>query len=341
MTLAQLATDDVLETAYRWLCRRRRGYSANADVWAFRRSWPREKKQIADQLRAGCFRFSLLSRITLKDGQETDLWSARDALVLKAFALVLAKQLPVSRRCTHLKGHGGAKCAVREVRDHLAANRFVLRTDVKSYYASIDHLMLLDQLAVYIKDRRVLNLVGHYLRRTAERGGAFWDYEKGISLGCPLSPLIGAFYLNRLDAALEKLDLFYVRFMDDILVLAPTRWKLRRAVKAVNQVLACLGLDQHPEKTFIGRVERGFDFLGYHFSTAGLSVARQTMINFIEKASRLYEQSRCTPSGVSPLEMYARRWLSWLEGGIKRKEQRNGSWLISGATIRAGLHLPI
>ncbi len=72
---------------------------------------------------------------------------------------MLAKQLPVSDRCTHLKGHGGAKYAVREVRDHLPDNRFVLRTDVKSYYASIDHLMLLDQLAVHIKDRRVLNLL--------------------------------------------------------------------------------------------------------------------------------------------------------------------------------------
>jgi RNA-directed DNA polymerase len=39
----------------------------------------------------------------------------------------------------------------------------VLRTDVKSYYASIDHLLLLDQLAVHIKDRRVLNLMGQYL----------------------------------------------------------------------------------------------------------------------------------------------------------------------------------
>jgi hypothetical protein len=74
-------------------------------------------------------------------------------LVLKALALVLAKRLPASRRCTHLNGHGGAKYALREVRDHLAANRFVLRTDVKSYYASIDHLMVLDQLAVPIKDR--------------------------------------------------------------------------------------------------------------------------------------------------------------------------------------------
>jgi hypothetical protein len=52
--------------------------------------------------------------------------------------------------------------------------------------------------------RQVLNLVGQYLRRTTERGGAFWDCEKGISLGCPLSPLIGAFFLNRLDAALSS-----------------------------------------------------------------------------------------------------------------------------------------
>jgi hypothetical protein len=50
---------------------------------------------------------------------------------------VLAKYLPASRRRTHLKGHGGGKYAVREVRDHLAANRFLLQTDVKSYYASI------------------------------------------------------------------------------------------------------------------------------------------------------------------------------------------------------------
>ncbi len=65
----------------------------------------------------------------------------------------------------------------------MANNRFVLRTDVKSYYASIDHFLLLDQLAEYVKDRHVLNLLGQYLRRTSERGGQFWDYEKGISLG--------------------------------------------------------------------------------------------------------------------------------------------------------------
>ena len=50
--------------------------------------------------------------------------------------------------------------------------------------------------------------------------------------------------------------------MDDVLVLARSRWQLRRAVKVVNQALGALSLEKHPAKTFIGRIERGFDFLG-------------------------------------------------------------------------------
>ncbi len=47
-----------------------------------------------------------------------------------------------------------------------------------------------------------------------------------------------------------------------LLVLARTRWRLRKAVKAVNEVLASLRLDKHPDKTFIGRIGKGYDFLG-------------------------------------------------------------------------------
>jgi len=56
---------------------------------------------------------------------------------------------------------------VREVRDHLPGHRFVLRTDVRSYYASINHVLLLDQLAAHISDRRVLNLLGQAQARSA------------------------------------------------------------------------------------------------------------------------------------------------------------------------------
>jgi hypothetical protein len=51
--LGQVASDDVLDSAYEWLCRRRRDYSANSDVWSFRRCWQREKAQIKDELCSG------------------------------------------------------------------------------------------------------------------------------------------------------------------------------------------------------------------------------------------------------------------------------------------------
>ena len=69
--------------------------------------------------------------------------------------------------------------------------------------------MLLDRLAVHIRDYPVLNLIGQYLRRGAERGGLLWKHTAGIALGCPLSPIIDAFFLTELDAVFEQLGLFY------------------------------------------------------------------------------------------------------------------------------------
>jgi hypothetical protein len=309
--LTRLASDKVLDAAYDWLCHRRRKYPANNDVWTLRHRWADEKRRIQSDLLAGNYCFDLLNRITLANGDDIDLWSARDALVLKALTMVLADVLPVSPRCTHIKGNGGSKAAVRQVAGRLGDNSFVIRTDVKSYYASIGHVLLMERLAVFIKDRGILSLMGQYMKRTSERGGWFYDHNQGISLGCPLSPLMAAFFLHELDERMERTGLFYVRFMDDFLVLAPSRWKLRRAVKAINEVLGVLELEKHPDKTFIGRIERGFDFLGYHFSRDGLTVAKATIMRFLERASRLYEQERGKPGGSPLFEVYVRRWVGW------------------------------
>ena len=65
---------------------------------------------------------------------------------------------------------------------------------------------------------------------------------------------MGALYLQRLDARMEATGLFYAPFMDDWVVLAPRRWKLRRAVRIVQQTLEELKVRVHPDKTFIGKV---------------------------------------------------------------------------------------
>ncbi len=238
--------------------------------------------------------------------------------MLKALAIVLAERLPVSVHCTHAKGHGGTKAAVRSVRGRLALHQFVLKTDVKSYYESIDQRRLLEMLALHVRDRNVLNLLWQVMRRTVTWGGLYRECEQGISRGCPLSPLLGAVFLGALDAAMEKLGMFYARFMDDVLVLTDTHWQLRKAVKVLNGVLSSLGLDKAPDKTFIVRIEKGFDFLGDHFSRAGLAVAARTVQKFIAHAARLYEQERGEEPNCSPrLGAYVRRWLGWVNAGLQ------------------------
>ena len=156
----------VLDAAFAWLCHRRRDGPADADIWFFRRDWVDEKERIKEALLAE----RLLERVTRADGSGGGLWSARDAQVQKALTLVSGRVLPVSPRCTQVKGNGGAKAAVRRVAAALAANRFVLRTDVKSYYPSIDAMLLMERLARQIRERDILTLLGQYLRRTAEHG---------------------------------------------------------------------------------------------------------------------------------------------------------------------------
>ena len=223
----------MIDRAFAWLCKQRRNHPDFSDVWDLRRCWTAAKSRIQRELRARTYRFDLLRRIEL-GGATVELWSSHDALVLKALTLVLSRHLTISPLCVHVKGHGGAKRTAKEIARATIRLPFVLRTDVRSFYASIDHGVVLDQVARYVHDRGILNLIGQYLTCTAEAGGLYFEHRQGISLGCPLSPLIGALYLKELDDAFATSGLFYRRFMDDVIVLAPTRWKLRRAVMKLN-----------------------------------------------------------------------------------------------------------
>lgn len=219
------------------------------------------------------------------------------------------------------------KAAVREVAAHLSEHSFVFRTDVKGYYASIDQEILFEMVRQYVTEPPMLDLIRGYLRRFVSDGGEYEDITKGISLGCPLSPLMGALFLKPLDHRMAQLGLFYTRFMDDWLILAPTRWKLRGAIKLVHETMRELRLSLHPDKTFIGRIGRGFDFLGYWFSPLRLGVVPKTLERFVERVSRLYEQGAvCCRIGE-----YVRRWWRWVRSGVRKmtgeisREGRGGS----------------
>ena len=334
--IKKIASDQVLDTAYYWLCKRRQDYSHNNDVWDLRRQWQVVKPLLQKTLLSGEYTFSPLSEISIKD-ETIRFWSAQDALVLKAMTIVLG-ELPVFDKCCcyHLAGKGGTQKAVRAVFANLTPDAFVMKSDVKSYYASINHEILYGLAEQYVPDIFVLRLLWLYMKRTVCYGGLYKELKKGISFRCSLSPLMGALYLKPLDDRLRETGLFYALYMDDWVIIAPTRWKIRNVVRIVNKVLNELRIEIHPAKTFIGRVSRGFDFLGYFIRPGCVEIAQKTWTRFFQRIGQLYEQG----ADHNSVGRYVKHWKKWLKSGIDTKPILI-ILLFSSVFVSANHHRPI
>jgi hypothetical protein len=169
--------------------------------------------------------------------------------------------------------------------------------------------------------QKIIKLNGEVIHRCAEFGGEFRDIEDGTSRGCPISPLLGALYLSALDNHFAEKDAYYIRYMDDILILSKTRWQNRKVVRELNQILSGLKVEKHPDRTFIGKVERGFDFLGYHFSREPLRLAQVTTEKHVLHIIQLYEQLRIKKATsnemADSLGLYVKRWQRWATAGLQ------------------------
>jgi RNA-directed DNA polymerase len=114
----------------------------------------------------------------------------------------------------------------------------------------------------------------------------------------------------------------YVRYMDDIVLLARTRWQLRRAIAQLHEILRGLGLRVHrKEKVFIGAATKGFDFLGYRIRAgARLRPSAEGFRRLRERARRLYERE----GDIRRLRQYVLRWWWWFLGGLDGLVSRKG-----------------
>jgi len=79
----------------------------------------------------------------------------------------------------------------------------------------------------------------------------------------------------------------------------------------VNQRLAALRLSQHPDKTSIGKAERGFDFLSYHLTPGSIMPALQSLKRCLDHITRLYEQG----ADSFRIGRYIQNWFRWLLAG--------------------------
>ena len=218
--IKQIASESYLEQAYLWLCHARKDSHANNDVWHLRFHWPAIKAQLRQKLLSGDYTFSPCKSYRVDD-KSVSVWNAEDALVLKAMSLVLTEYLTpqLSEHCYHLKGKGGTKGCVMQIKQDAESYNFVCRSDVNSYYATIDHFILLKQLEGFIPDAMVINLISRMLSRLDDVNGELLSVSVGINKGNPLSPLLGAVYLKVMDDRIgdycRDRQLKYYRYMDD------------------------------------------------------------------------------------------------------------------------------
>ena len=155
--------------------------------------------------------------------------------------------------------------AAKVSRNHIRTC-WVLKCDIKKFFASIDHQTLFDSLATYISDKRIAALV-------VEVVGSFQTHEatpRGLPLGNLTSQLLVNVYMNEFDQYMEhelKARL-YIRYADDFVILSAARPCLAALLPRIDDFLKVrLHLDLHPDKVSIQTCTSGVDFLGWvHFS---------------------------------------------------------------------------
>lgn len=364
MTMNDVGYDRVADGAYErmtqawdWLCGQRDNAPDGADSWDIRwqvmSAGPEWLTDLTHQVLRGEYRLPPLQLQGQHENRKA-VWGARDALVLKWVALSLQHLLPLHPACEHVKGHGGGKASVMKLHGLLTQDacdhggekktataatiddavqaavsrrqyKWVCRTDIRGYYRNIDKQTLLSQVRQHVSSPVLRDLVDQYIHYTVEEGGTFHTPEKGISRGCPLSPLMGALHLYDMDEHFAKqLHIHYARYMDDIIILAKSRWQLRRHTKRLMQWFSAYGFEAHPDKTFIGRTEKGFDWMGAWLTHEGVrDIAPRAKANHREKVRRLYERlarvplwrrKRARQEVHARVSRYRKRWTIWAAG---------------------------
>ena len=258
-----------------------------------------------------------------ENGHKFVRWSPDTSGLLKHVKTVLYDQLKphLSRRCSHIKGHGGVKLSVRYSQRLCNHFSYVARFDVKSYYSSMDHQIILDLLRQYQVTPAVISIVSEYLSLPDHNKSG-----KGMVAGGAISPLIGALYLMPLDKLMEELQatigIRYQRYMDDYVIFAPTRHKLRKAIKLMYAMLDDLKVEVHPKKRFIGTTRRGFDFLGYWLEPhRPLTPSQVSLTRLIDRSRQLLERT----ASITRVRQYVRRWLQWHHSGLRGLTARSSS----------------
>ena len=289
--VSEIISSDNLEKAFKHVYKKHIQSYDNNDKKHLSRNWKQIKLQIQRKLLNNTYNLKPLKILKSKENTFC-VWNVEDAILLKATSIILGKRLNIkafSSTVYHLSGERGLERAIKNIHeitsnscasslnaqevnnDNNEQYKHVIRSGIDKLYSETDHLILVREYKKYIKDRRILRIVTQYSLRLKEIENHNLYENDAIFSHCSLYLLTSAIILRPLDRIMKKLkNVAYLRYMNNWVIFARTKVQLRSCIKKMYYIINKLKLNLAIDKTFIGKIERGFDFLEKRFDDLGL-----------------------------------------------------------------------
>lgn len=204
--------------------------------------------------------------------------------------------------------------ALRQVQGHIQAGfRIAVDLDLAKFFDHVQHDVLMARVARKLGDKRLLALIGRYLRAGALVGESIQATELGTPQGGPLSPLLANILLDDLDKELEQRGHRFARYADDLLILVKSQRAGERVKDSVTRYLTRkLKLVVNEQKSRVVKTNEA-KFLGFNFRGTKLRWSDRAFEDFKHHIRKLTGRSW----GVSmayrfhKLAQYVRGWMGY------------------------------
>jgi len=295
--------------------------------------------ELQESLRASHYEARPVKRVWIpkpgsKEKRPLGIPVVKDRVVQTALRNVLE---PIFERIFAERSYGfrpgrGCKDALRGVETLLKAGKtWVVDADIKSYFDTISHDVLMKDIKERVADGRVLDLIEGYLKQGVIDGLDQWEPESGTPQGAVISPLLANIYLNKLDHEMKVKGYAMIRYGDDAVILCSTEEEAHKALTLMKAKIEERGLTLHPEKTRIvdATIKGGFDFLGYHFERNTRWPRNKSMKklkdNIRQKTKRTSGESmECI---IGNLNQSLKGWFEYFRHSNRRTFQMTDKWI--------------
>ena len=269
-------------------------------------------RRIYDQLRIDKFRFLPQKGFGKprpgKHPRPIVIAPVENRIVQRAILEVLRSNVPavaeILKIPTSVGGIKGVEDAIKQVTNSIKNGaKWFIRSDIHDFFSKIPKHRVINFLKNEITDPKFLNLFEQAIETVLENASSLGDEvelfpieDTGVAQGSALSPLIGNILLKDFDIQMNDRGISCIRYIDDFIILAPTRKKSLSAFKATKLLLSDLGLLaydplKYPEKAIFGEIDKGFDFLGCNIKNLTVVPSRKSRQSLLVKIDRILSTS--------------------------------------------------